>query len=230
MLRALSVLVAATLLGSSLTACGGSDNGGEDRIAACAKDVAASVLDPIAPGEAPGAKLLEATEALCRDAEDQGLLDDDAVPRSRTRALFQKHGRSIFAPICGRLTTKVRESLPAETMDYVTEAEVRRFASGWCALASDYFRDDASIDVESLLADHPEVGIPLCAAGARAGLEENPQPPIPKRNFGAFGRKLCARLFEERLVEATGPGQFRARSESPKYDRVVRETVEEFAE
>jgi hypothetical protein len=233
MARALTILAASVLLGS-VAACGGDSDGGDDRvapdrIAACTNGMASAVLAPISPTATPSPKLLKAAEALCRDAEDQGLLENEEIARDQARELFQKHARSLFATVCDRLAVTVREALPAEAVNYVTDADVRRFASGWCAVAGDYVHDDASIDVESLLAEHPEVGVPLCAAGVRAGLAESPQPPIPRRNFGDFGRKICTRLFEERLIAVTGPGQFTVRSESPKYDRVVKETVREFA-
>jgi hypothetical protein len=229
MTRALGTLAAAALLGLLLASCGSGGDGADDRIEACADEVAAAVLDPIAPDEEPGPELMKAAEALCRDAEAQGALEDETVARNRTSDLFRKHGRSLLAPVCDLFETKVREAMPAEALNYVTDADFRSFARGWCAFANDYFRDNASLDVERLLSDHPEIGTPICAGGVHASLAEAPETLIPKRNFRAFGEKLCRRLFEEKLVAATGPGQFRLRTESPKYDRVARETVQEFA-
>jgi hypothetical protein len=227
MMRFLTSFVAGVLAASQLAACGGNGGGeaADDRIARCTRGIArVVVLKPNRLDEQPTPQLIDAAESMCREAESEGLLTNEKIALERRMPLLRKHATDLYAQVCDRLAATIREATPKKVLRYLTDDDFSRYANGVCAVIGNYLHENGSVD-ERLFVEHPELLESWCAASFSAIAADRPAMGIPKSNLRAYGKTLCARLVEQKLIAAKGAVEFRVR---PGYGPVMSETIQDF--
>lgn len=144
----------------------------------------------------------------------------DLVNRPGAENLSEEDGPAFVAEVIREkpdLYRSVCESVVAAEMAagkqylaYVSEKEVATYKRQMCTLSVSYLRDDAKVDLASLLRDHPDIWSPVCASSMETELikDRRLRATFTKRELNTTLRRACAEGVRTGALDVSGPRGF----------------------
>jgi hypothetical protein len=206
-------LVVALLTGTTLWAGHhflGLPQFGQGKAADCARGFGSGLRDSVPPEYKPFLNDAGVTAAI-RD------VCADLVNRPGVQNLTEENGSSFVANVFREkpelyraLCESVVEADIAASkqyLAYVSGDEVATYKQRICELSVSYLRDDARVDLVSLLRDHADVWSPVCASSMQTELVKNRQiqTAFSKRELNTTLRRACAEGVRTGALDVSGP-------------------------
>ena len=205
-------------------ACGGSSSA--DRVAECQKQSLKSFVQSsdqleggLAQTIADDPKVKAATTAICKEAEDEGMLEDGATSDD-TAKLMRSHPE-LITPIC---QVAYREGLGSG----VTPEVAARIPGGLDGLATDFCRDlgpyvqGTAINWPQLYQDRGrKTFVAICTFAAVDSAEQDATNPFSAADTQKLFTKVCGRAWDEGYVSQDGS------FDNAAIRRITRQTVRE---
>jgi hypothetical protein len=188
----------------------GVDNDARASADDCARDFPAGFLSAVPPEQARFIsvdELRRASHALC---DELVASDADVQTDAELRELLSSTIREqpqLFRPICNVLVDAEFESI-GPLLDYVSKKDRARYRSRACAYTVEYMHDDGTVNLAEILADHPLIYSPFCAAGMMSELEGDAllRKSLTKRQLRRIARRTCDEAIRTGVVNLSTPG------------------------
>lgn len=208
-MRSGPIIVACALGAFALSACGGSSTSPQDRIDGCVKIFLGGVggsdsSDPARQVIAQSPDAQKTAQALCKDAEREGVLNDKGNASQDDVTTVLENNPEVLVPICeigfrsgiGKDAAAVEQFLPAGGLNAL--------ATQYCSDLGPYV-NDSGIDQEALFKDRGrEVGVPICVATALAGVAASGSYPFSQADSSKLFTEVCGQAWDKGLVKSDG--------------------------